>query len=127
MNKLFQLQASTAIHHVDKTITSFTISNLKGMYSIYVLDNKKYIHLGRFGDIRIIYHRDIPKQCVIHKATVKKNIEGKYYVLLLVSFENIKEDILLDINKSIGLDYSSPCFYVDNYGNKALIFPGSPV
>lgn len=119
MNKLFQLQASKAMHHIDRTLSSFTISNLSGIYSIYIFDNKEYIHLGRFGNVKIVYHRSIPEQYKILKATVKKDVMGNYYVILMVYCEETKIDIPLDINKSIGLDYSSPYFYVDNTGYKA--------
>lgn len=119
MNKLFQLNEAKVYRKAEKTINSFTISNLHGIYSVYIFDNKKYIHLGRFGNIEIVCHRDVPKDCEIIKATIKKNQLDKYYVILLTTYEFSPKERLLDIDKSIGLDYSSPHFYVDNYGNKA--------
>lgn len=53
----------------------------------------------------------------ICKATIKKDILDKYYVIILVSYEWNNPKNKINLEKSIGLDYSSPKLYVDSNGN----------
>ena len=53
--------------------------------------------------------------------TISRTPTNKYYVSICVQYElntDIKEN-QLNINNSIGLDYSSHDFYVDSDGNRA--------
>ena len=81
--------------------------------SIKVLDSK-HIQLPKLGSVKIDGHREIPKDHIIKTATISKHSSGKYYISITTEYELIIPKVQLDPNKSIGLDYSSPDFYVDN-------------
>lgn len=78
--------------------------------------NDKHILLPKIGSIKIKKHREIDYDKIIKSATISKNKCNQYYISVLVEYDVFIEDKILDINKSIGLDYSSPKFYVDNQG-----------
>ena len=74
------------------------------------------IRLPKIGEIRIKLHREIPKGYAIKSVTVSKESTGKYFVSVLTEYETKDVKRALDKEKSLGLDYSSPCFYVDSNG-----------
>lgn len=78
------------------------------------------IKLPKLGYIKTVFHRPLPKDSVIKSVTVRKKASGKYYISILVAYE-IEEPKLVPISedKAIGLDYSSPSFYMDSEGNAA--------
>ncbi len=51
--------------------------------------------------------------------TVSQEPSGKYYASILTEYEAEEPSIILDAERSLGLDYSSPYFYVSNEGEKA--------
>lgn len=94
---------------------SYTTNNQGG--NIYI--NGGHIKLPKIGLIKIKQHRQLPNASIIKSVTIAKEKSGKYYVSILAEYElNIQEN-QLDIENSIGLDYSSHDFYVDNFGHKA--------
>ena len=94
---------------------SYTTNNQKG--NIYLEDN--YIKLPKIGFVKIRQHRQLPENSIIKSVTVTREKSNKYYISILTEYEiNIQEN-QLDIENSIGLDYSSHDFYVDNFGNRA--------
>ena len=90
---------------------TFTTNCVNG--SIRVTDNK-HIRLPKLGDIRIDGHRGIPEDYIIKSATISKKTSGKYFISILTEYTLEIPDIQLNPENSIGLDYSSPDFYVDN-------------
>ncbi|MBR0417464.1 MAG: transposase, partial [Firmicutes bacterium] len=78
----------------------------------------KKIRLPKVGEVRIKLHRQIPEDYIIKSVTVSREPSGKYYVSILTEYEASETLVLvsLDEEKSIGLDYSSPSFYVDSNG-----------
>jgi putative transposase len=69
--------------------------------------------------VRIKLHRQLPARYVIKHVTISKTSTNKYYVSILVQYElNVKEN-QLNIENSLGLDYSSHDFYVDSNGVRA--------
>ena len=64
-------------------------------------------------------HRRIPDNQKIKSATITKTPSGKYYVSILVEYEQYIPDVQLDKNKALGLDYASHSFYVDSQGREA--------
>lgn len=64
-------------------------------------------------------HRQLPENSKIKSATIERKSNGKYFISLCIEYESQVPNIELNINKSIGLDYSSHDFYVDNFGNRA--------
>lgn len=86
--------------------------------SIGIKENK--VRLPKLKFIKAKISRDIPNDAIIKSASVIQTADGKYYV-------NINFEMDIDINpiktivpsRVIGLDYSSPHFYVDSNGYTA--------
>lgn len=93
-----------------KSYTTNSISN-----SIRIEANHK-IKLPKLGLVNFIEHRQIPNAQKIKSATISKTPTGKYYISVLTECKPVEKDITLDKEKSIGLDYSSSKFYIDNQG-----------
>lgn len=96
---------------------SYTTFNQKG--TIRLSDDAKYVKLPKLGYTRIKCHRQIQNNEIIKSATISKNPSGKYYISILVEHEFEPPQLILDKEKSLGLDYSSSSFYVDSQGNEA--------
>lgn len=94
---------------------SYTTYNHDGR--VMRIENKE-LRLPKIGFIKIKYHRPIPEEYKIKNATITKNPSGKYYVSVCVEYEYEYPTPILNKDNSIGLDYSSPDFYVDNQGKK---------
>lgn len=93
--------------------SSFTTSNVNNV--IRVSENHR-IHLSKLGWVNFKEHRKIPTDYRIKSATITKTPSGKYYISVLTEYEYEIPKRVLDKNKSLGLDYSSHEFYVDNQG-----------
>lgn len=87
-----------------------------GYNNIRVENN--HIRLPKIGFVKIKYHRPIPEEYKIKNATITKNPSGKYYVSVCAEYEYEYPTPILNKDNSIGLDYSSPDFYVDNQDKK---------
>lgn len=75
------------------------------------------IKLPKLGIVKAKISREIPEGNRILSATVSQNASGKYFVSILTEYEaDIPER---KIETALGLDYSSPHFYVDSEGNEA--------
>lgn len=94
---------------------NYTTYNVNGA-DIRIENN--HIRLPKIGFIKIKYHRPIPSEYKIKNATITKNPSDKYYVSVCVEYEYEYPTPILNKDNSIGLDYSSPAFYVDNQGRK---------
>ena len=95
---------------------SYTTNNDKG--GKLRIENGR-IRLPKVGLVKIRQHRIIPDNQKIKSATITKTPSGKYYVSILVEYEQYIPDVQLDKNKSLGLDYASHSFYVDSQGREA--------
>lgn len=95
---------------------SYTTNNDKG--GKLRIENGR-IRLPKVGLVKIRQHRIIPDNQKIKSATITKTPSGKYYVSILVEYEQQIPDIQLDKNKALGLDYASHSFYVDSQGREA--------
>lgn len=78
------------------------------------------LKLPKLGYVKIKLHRELPIGSAIKGVTISQTSAGKYYASILISYEVDKPN-LADISesKTLGLDYSSPSFYIDSEGNKA--------
>ena len=90
---------------------SYTTNNQKG--TVAIVDGR-YIKLPKIGNVRLRLHRQIPDGYKIKQATVSKEASGKYYVSILTEYETEIPEHEIDPGKVLGLDYSSPLFYVDD-------------
>lgn len=95
---------------------SYTTNNDKG--GKLRIENGR-IRLPKIGFVKMKQHRNIPDNQKIKSATITKTPSGKYYVSILVEYEQYIPDVQLDKNKALGLDYASHSFYVDSQGREA--------
>ena len=98
-----------------KNKASYTTNNQKGSIRI---ENGR-IKLPKIGNVKIRMHREIPEGYAIKSATVTREPSGKYYVSVLTEYEAEPAARILDRESSLGLDYSSPHFYVSSEGEIA--------
>ena len=98
-----------------KNQNSYTTNNQGGNVRI----ENKHIKLPKIGLVRIVQHREIPETHKIKACTISLTPSGKYYVSILTEYECEIPTPVLEKSKSLGLDYSSPSFYVDSQGAEA--------
>ena len=77
------------------------------------------LKLPKMGLVRVKFHRQIPDGYKIKSVTFSQDPSGKYYVSILTEYEAYIPERILDTDKALGLDYSSPHFYVDSQGVEA--------
>lgn len=94
---------------------NYTTNNVNNNIRI---DNGK-IRLPKLNFVKIKQHRVIPDNQKIKSATIKRTRSGKYFVSVLVEYEQEIPVRSLNKDKALGLDYSSSSFYVDNQDRKA--------
>ncbi|HZK70894.1 MAG TPA: transposase [Clostridia bacterium] len=76
------------------------------------------IKLPKLGFIKANIHRVIPVVATIKAVTVSKSPSGRYFAAVLFEYERIEpEQVVPNEVTTLGLDYSSPSFYVDNFGD----------
>ena len=73
----------------------------------------------KLGWVKAAIDREIPSDYRILAATIRQEPSGKYYASISTEHEQVIPEIELDPTTAIGLDYSSPHFYVDSDGNSA--------
>ena len=79
----------------------------------------KRVHLPKLGWVKAKISREIPQDHRIISATISQDPSGKYYAAIVTEYEFNPPEMNLDIDNALGLDYSSPHFYVDSEGNVA--------
>ena len=99
--------------------TNMTNGNIK-----LVLPSKKgskgKIQLPKLGLVDACIYRLPKKDWVIKQATVSKDCRGKYWASILFAFEEPEvQPVVPTLEKTLGLDYSSPHFFVASDGNVA--------
>lgn len=85
--------------------------------TVYV--GKNFVRLPKVGDVRIAKHRGPKNGWVLKAATVEQASSGKYYISVLYEFQQDIQSV--PAHSAVGLDYSSPHFYVDSDGHCADI------
>lgn len=79
--------------------------------------NRKTIKLPKLGLVEASIHRQPFKNSVIKSATISKDTRDNYYVSILFELPETKDKAVKvkpTIEKTLGIDYSSPHFYVDS-------------
>ena len=117
INALFNLIRENNKYQSDRSTYSSTYSDF--LKTKFPLSDKR-IFLPKVGWMRYIRHRNSPTINSIYRITVKRNKLDEYYVYLECE---IKEETksYLDIDNSIGLDYSSTHFLIGSDGNKFTV------
>lgn len=101
-----------------KSKKSYTTNCIYGKGQPTIRLEKNAIRLPKIGVIRANLHRLPVSGWKLKSATVSQTKSGKYYCSVLFEFEvETPVEILPDDKNTIGLDYSSPKFYVDNNGH----------
>jgi len=93
-----------------KDKNSYTTNNVKN--NIKIVDNK--IKIPKIGFMNVKYHRQILDNQLIKSCTISKTSTGKYYISILVEFEQQVIQKEININNILGLDYSQYELYVDS-------------
>ena len=99
-----------------KSRKSYTTNNQKGTISII---DKNHIKLPKLKSVKVKIHRNIPEDHIIKSATISQNACNQYFISILTEYQTEEKEVILDKNKALGLDYSSPHFYVDSQGKEA--------
>lgn len=78
---------------------------------------KDYIRLPKLKCVKAKIHRPLPVNGKIKSATIEMTRSGKFYCTLLVETPDQQKEPSPVVygSKVLGLDYSSPDFYVDNF------------
>lgn len=96
---------------------SYTTNFTNGNIAITCGDkNRGEVKLPKLGKVAACIHRRPESDRKIKSATISRTPSGKYYVSILFEFKAPAPETKLDPQKAIGLDYSSPDFYVDSNG-----------
>ena len=114
--KFFKHNASFPKFKKKKDDYGYTTMNINN--SIRIEGNE--IQIPKLGKIRIVNHRNIPESFIF--STISVSRKGRYYYVSLIGEEEYfdYEEYLkeaLDVNNSIGLDFSLSHLYVDSNGN----------
>ncbi|HAP15731.1 MAG TPA: transposase [Lactococcus sp.] len=79
------------------------------------------IKLPKLGWIKASICRKPKPNWIIKQATVSMKFNGELYVSVLFAFTKEISFVIPTLDTTIGLDYSSPNFYVDSNGHKPKI------
>lgn len=79
------------------------------------------IHLPKLGNVKSSISRQIPEGHRIISATISQNASGKYFASLLTEYDYTPPEVQIHPENCLGLDYSSPHFYVDSENQTADI------
>ena len=82
------------------------------------ISDSKHIRLPKLGDVRVKLHKQLPSNGRIKSVTVSITPTMKYYISILVEYDNGVEQQPVNLENSIGVDFSMHSFYVDNQGNE---------
>ena len=77
------------------------------------------IRFPKLGAVKASISRQIPEWHRIITATVSQNASGKYFASLLTEYDYTPQEVQIHPEKCLGLDYSSPHFYVDSENQTA--------
>ena len=100
-----------------KSKQSYTTNNRESHHNIRIEPNN-YLRLPKVGLIKFKKHREFPKNAIIKSCTITKRPSGKFEASILYEWY-VDEPALVEVKSSLGLDYSSSHFYIDNNGNEA--------
>ncbi len=101
---------------------SYTTNYTNGNIAVETVSrNKGRIKLPKLGWIEANIHRPLEEDWTLKNATVSQNAAGKYFVSILFEFSVEVKKVTPTAERTIGLDYSSPHFYVDSEGRSPQV------
>jgi putative transposase len=77
------------------------------------------IRFPKLGAVKASISRQIPESHRIITATISQNASGKYFASLLTEYDYTPPEAQIHPENCLGLDYSSPHFYVDSENQTA--------
>jgi len=92
---------------------SYTTNNQGGTVRI----ENDCLKLPKIGFVKIKQHREIPGHYTLKSVTVSQTPSGKYFASILFEYEQTIEPV--EVNSTVGLDFSMSELYVDSNGNEA--------
>ncbi len=99
--------------HKDRN--SYTTNNQGGNIRI----ENKHVKLPKVGFVRIKQHRQIPDNQIIKSCTISKTPSGKYYVSILVEYEQEEIEFNPNTDNFIGFDMDMKNLYTNSNGVRA--------
>ena len=121
MNVLFQISSidRSKLNKI-KARNLYTTSKLNYGTSFYVTTNNE-LYLPKVGIVKMVMHRDFPIGCEFKSVTIKKDNTENYYACFILEYNNQIFAARINVDNTIGLDYSSTYLFVDSNGKKAMI------
>lgn len=121
-NAQLQLQTAYANFFRDKKIGFPKFRSKKSGKNSYTTNNQGAniriengcVKLPKIGFVRLKQHRAIPETHRIKSATISLSSTGRYSISILTEYDWEPPVIELSKDRALGLDYSSPHFYVDS-------------
>lgn len=98
----------------DSYTTNSTNNNIEIAFPAKSKSCKGKVKLPKLGWVDACIYRKPKKGWVIKQATISCNMRGKYFVSILFEYYEEVSVTVPIYEKTLGLDYSSPKFYVDN-------------
>lgn len=126
-NAQLQLQTAYANFFRDKKIGFPKFRSKKSGKNSYTTNNQGAniriengrIKLPKIGFVRLKQHRVIPETHRIKSVTISLSPTGRYSISVLTEYDWEPPVVELSKDRALGLDYSSPHFYVDSQGEVA--------
>lgn len=101
--------------HTKKSYTTNCQYPASGRPSIYTEDGM--IRLPKLGMVQTKLYRNIPSHWKLKAVTISESRTGRIFCAMLYEFDLPEPaEVLPTLENTIGLDYSSPLFYVDDMG-----------
>lgn len=102
--------------HYDSYTTNITGKNIAIAFPTNHRIHKGKVKLPKLGWVDACIHRKPEADWAIKQATVSRDARGKYFASILFEFYAEVPVTTPAYEKTLGLDYSSPKFYVDSNG-----------
>lgn len=126
-NAQLQLQTAYSNFFRDKKIGFPKFRSKKSGKNSYTTNNQGAniriengrIKLPKIGFVRLKQHRVIPETHRIKSVTISLSPTGRYSISVLTEYDWEPPVVELSKDRALGLDYSSPHFYVDSQGEVA--------
>lgn len=120
--EIADLHSARNVNKTKKKIYQYSTNYFKSATNDITPIDKKFIYLPSIGFVGYYNGEYSNNIKTVYKFTVYKTIDEKFYVDILSSKKpTIRAKKYLDIDNSVGLDYSSSRLYVDNKGKSPEI------
>ena len=100
---------------------TYTTNYTNGNIEVVSKGKQGYVKLPKVGKVPASIHRIPKKNWILKSATVSQQVNGKYYISVLYRLPDmfVEPAPLPTEETTLGLDYSSPKFFIDSNGNEA--------